>query len=310
MTETVHAEPTADAGPAEAVDTEDVVDLGADLEGPTVEPQAETPSDPTTAEQAPSSAEAAPGDQEQTPITQEQVEDLGTLSVDRLPKELQPFGQHILNLHRAKVSQLTERTRELEGQTQEQRLQALEAQGQQQQQTGTQEEADPLAELRATLPPAEQQALDTIGLVATKVADAKYGGQLTEMSTQVQQLTDVVQKLGMHIVQSAAAQAQQSVAEVRQQFPDIDQYQSQINALQTVQNPATGQNYTMAEAYQTITGKAAQISQQLTAEDAAVRRAPTTLTPTPAATVDADTDEGALTEAQLAAKIKAIGLTP
>jgi len=167
----------------------------------------------------------------------------------------------------------------------------------------TSPEEDPFAGVRARLGPEEQGALD----IMREVVKTDVGQRVETQGQQVEQLTNAVRQLAVHIVQQSAQAQNTAAQDARRQYPDIDQYQAQVSALTAVPNPATRKNYTPAEAYELLTGIAGQKSAQLQAGQKRVRRnAAGNASSTPS--VAADNGSGALSETELASKLAALGL--
>jgi hypothetical protein len=164
-------------------------------------------------------------------------------------------------------------------------------------------EEDPFAAVRARLGPDEQGALD----IMREVVKTDVGQRVETQGQQVEQLTNAVRQLAVHIVQQSTQAQNTAAQDARRQYPNIDQYQAQVNALTAVPNPATRKNYTPAEAYELLTGISGQKSAQLQAGQRKVRRnAAGNASSTPS--VAADNGSGALSETELASKLAALGL--
>jgi hypothetical protein len=81
----------------------------------------------------------------------------------------------------------------------------------------------------------------------------------------------VIKALAVHLLQNRANESNEAAQAARERYPDIDAYAAQVNALSSVQNPATQRPYTPTEAYELIRGIAAQKSADLSASDQLVR---------------------------------------
>ena len=296
MTEVVQTDSTEEEGATESTIDDGVIDLGADLEGdieaPTIDPIEESDSSP----EARAPATDATKDALRTPSTQEEVESL--------PEQMRPMARRLLADHTQKTQAAAQLTRDVASLSQQNRLQALaQQQGARGDAVNGDAEADPFAAVRARLAPEEQGALD----IMREVVRADVGQTLTTQGQQVEQLTNAVRQLAVHIVGQATNSRNSEATAAREQYPDIDQYQPQINALTPVTNPATQKNYTVTEAYELLTGISGQKSASLRATEGNVRRTAATKTSS-IPSVAADSDSGALSEAALAQKLAALGL--
>ena len=144
------------------------------------------------------------------------------------------------------------------------RLQALEARFNA---PPAQQAQDPLAALRATLTEEESRALD---LVQT-LNQHTMGSRLETYEQRQAQSENVIKALAVHLLQNRANESNEAAQAARERYPDIDAYAAQVNALSSVQNPATQRPYTPTEAYELIRGIAAQKSADLSASDQLVR---------------------------------------
>jgi hypothetical protein len=295
MTELVQTDSTEDVAADLGEDT-GAIELGADLEAPAYEapPGEETSQDP---------ASTPPGRTTEKDASERPVEipkQIGDVDVDSLPAELQPLAKQLKGSHTRGMQALAEQRRAAEAQDQqrlEERVNRLES--------PSPEESDPLTALRATLNVDEQRSLDVI----SEVSKMTVGKQVEEQTAKVDQLTEAVKRIAMHMIQGASTNASSAADQARAKYPDIDDYATQVNALVNVQNPATRQNYSLTEAYELIKGISAETSQNLQQEEETVRRAAAAST-MPPSSVAADSDQGTLSENELAAKLKSLGMTP
>lgn len=295
MTELVQTDSTEDVAADLGEDT-GAIELGADLEAPAYvappgEEPAETPADA-------SGGRTTDKDARDQPV--EIAKKIGSVNVESLPEELQPLGKQLQAAHTRGMQELAEMRREVEAQNQrrlEERVNRLEQ--------PPSEDSDPLTALRSTLNAEEQRSLDVI----SEVSKMTVGKQVEEQTAKVDQLTEAVKRIAMHLVSGVASTATSAAEQARAKYPDIDDYATQVNALSQVPNPATGQNYSLTEAYELIRGIAAQTSQNLQQEEESVRTAAAASSARPSA-VAAESDQGTLTETELAEKLKALGMSP
>jgi len=296
MTEAVQMDSSEDSGTTEETADSEVIDLGADLESPSEAPTIEgsVSSDSTSAGRA--TTAGAPD----RPASIDIDADL-----ESIPEALRPMARQLKGSYTQKSQEVAAQRRQNE--TLQQRLQMATLQNQQNDLSArvdaTSPEEDPFAAVRARLGPDEQGALD----IMREVVKTDVGQRVETQGQQVEQLTNAVRQLAVHIVQQSTQAQNTAAQDARRQYPDIDQYQAQVNALTAVPNPATRKNYTPAEAYELLTGISGQKSAQLQAGQKRVRRnAAGNASSTPS--VAADNGSGALSETELASKLAALGL--
>lgn len=296
MTEAVQMDSSEDSGTTEETADSEVIDLGADLESPSEAPTIEgsVSSDSTSAERA--TTAGAPD----RPASIDIDADL-----ESIPEALRPMARQLKGSYTQKSQEVATQRRQNE--TLQQRLQLATLQNQQNDLSArvdaSSPEEDPFAAVRARLGPDEQGALD----IMREVVKTDVGQRVETQGQQVEQLTNAVRQLAVHIVQQSTQAQNTAAQDARRQYPNIDQYQAQVNALTAVPNPATRKNYTPAEAYELLTGISGQKSAQLQAGQRKVRRnAAGNASSTPS--VAADNGSGALSETELASKLAALGL--
>jgi hypothetical protein len=296
MTEAVQMDSSEDSGTTEETADSEVIDLGADLESPSEAPTIEgsVSSDSTSVRRA--TTAGAPD----RPASIDIDADL-----ESIPEALRPMARQLKGSYTQKSQEVATQRRQNE--TLQQRLQMATLQNQQNDLSArvdaTSPEEDPFAAVRARLGPDEQGALD----IMREVVKTDVGQRVETQGQQVEQLTNAVRQLAVHIVQQSTQAQNTAAQDARRQYPNIDQYQAQVNALTAVPNPATRKNYTPAEAYELLTGISGQKSAQLQAGQKRVRRnAAGNASSTPS--VAADNGSGALSEAELASKLEALGL--
>jgi hypothetical protein len=296
MTEAVQMDSSEDSGTTEETADSEVIDLGADLESPSEAPTIEgsVSSDSTSVRRA--TTAGAPD----RPASIDIDADL-----ESIPEALRPMARQLKGSYTQKSQEVATQRRQNE--TLQQRLQLATLQNQQNDLSArvdaSSPEEDPFAAVRARLGPDEQGALD----IMREVVKTDVGQRVETQGQQVEQLTNAVRQLAVHIVQQSTQAQNTAAQDARRQYPNIDQYQAQVNALTAVPNPATRKNYTPAEAYELLTGISGQKSAQLQAGQKRVRRnAAGNASSTPS--VAADNGSGALSEAELASKLEALGL--
>jgi len=297
MTEVVQTDSPEEDGISESAADSGVIDLGADLESPSEAPPIDGLQDEAAAD-----TDRSPGED----ATQDAPRNLSTIEeMESLPEQLRPMARRLVADHTQKTQAAAQKMRENE--ELQQRLQMATLQNQQNDLSARVDaaspEEDPFAGVRARLGPEEQGALD----IMREVVKTDVGQRVETQGQQVEQLTNAVRQLAVHIVQQSAQAQNTAAQDARRQYPDIDQYQAQVSALTAVPNPATRKNYTPAEAYELLTGISGQKSAQLQAGQKRVRRnAAGNASSTPS--VAADNGSGALSETELASKLAALGL--
>jgi len=254
MTERASDSDGSEVGLSAAAD-EEVVEIGSDLDEDMShdEPaprQADNSAGPTTAPVA--------TDEPRPPAQQAPSADLDNLD----PNTATDRERHLLADYTRK-SQANAEARKANEATAA-RLQALEARLNA---PPAQQAQDPLAALRATLTEEESRALD---LVQT-LNQHTMGSRLETYEQRQAQSEDVIKALAVHLLQNRANESNEAAQAARERYPDIDAYAAQVNALSSVQNPATQRPYTPTEAYELIRGIAAQKSADLSASDQLVR---------------------------------------
>jgi hypothetical protein len=168
---------------------------------------------------------------------------------------------------------------------------------------GEQPDADPLSDIRSRLNEDESRAIDVID----QIDNARNGKFREETSQKFNQMTQIIQKLVQMNLGQLGQQAQTEVATLREQYPDIDQFKPQTDALMTVANPATGNRYTRKEAYEALKGLAAAESRKLDQQHQSARRQPTVARP---ANMTAAMDGGTISDNDLSAAIQSLGFGP
>jgi hypothetical protein len=296
MTEAVQMDSSDDSGTTEETADSEVIDLGADLESPSEAPAIESSVLPDSTATGRATTAGAPDRPASIGIDAD---------LESIPEALRPMARQLKGSYTQKSQEVATQRRENEGL--QQRLQMATLQNQQNDLSArvdaTSPEEDPFAGVRARLGPEEQGALD----IMREVVKTDVGQRVETQGQQVEQLTNAVRQLAVHIVQQSAQAQNTAAQDARRQYPDIDQYQAQVSALTAVPNPATRKNYTPAEAYELLTGIAGQKSAQLQAGQKRVRRnAAGNASSTPS--VAADNGSGALSETELASKLAALGL--
>tara|TARA_R110000751_G_scaffold145032_3_gene248720 strand:- start:63 stop:914 length:852 start_codon:yes stop_codon:yes gene_type:complete len=162
---------------------------------------------------------------------------------------------------------------------------------------------DPLEDLRRRLGD-DAPAID----VVQDIIKAVNGNKQETTSAEVAQLKSAMATMAQHFVSNQSAGLNQQVVEAREAYGDsLDSYAHQIKALINVPNPVTSQAYTVTEAYELLSGKAASKSQELQKTDRQFRSDASQRTALAGAVGAANTDGGDLSAAQLTAGLKQLG---
>jgi chromosome segregation ATPase len=166
--------------------------------------------------------------------------------------------------------------------------------------------SDPLAELKYRMGE-DAPAIDVVRDIVQAV-NADATAQQESHQTKIDQLTDVVTRLAQSVVANQTSGVNQQVHEAREVYGDaLEQYADQIKALIHVPNPATQQQYTVKEAFELVSGKAAVKSQELQTTEERVRSDASRRTALNGAVGAADTDSGELSPSQLQAGLRQLG---
>jgi hypothetical protein len=109
------------------------------------------------------------------------------------------------------------------------------------------------------LSPEQQAAVEVVNKLINKNVSP-----LTEKLTQFEQLVPVIQQFIQERQTQQQSTLQQQITEAREAYQDdVDNYAPQIKALISVVNPRTGQNFTVKEAYESVSGVRNQQSEAL-----------------------------------------------
>jgi hypothetical protein len=226
--------------------------------------------------------------------------DLDTLDPSTLPVEDQPLAKRLqadyTRKRQADAKASNERTVYLDQMEQRlnQRVDLL-AKGEQ-----SDTAKDPLMDIRSRLSEDESRAVDVID----KIDDARNGAFREETTQKFNQMTQIIQRLVQMNLGQLGRQAETEVASLREQYPDIDQFKPQTDALMAVANPATGKKYSRSEAYRVLTGLAAAESKELYKQDQGARRQPNVGRP---ANVTAAADGGGINDNELSVAMQSLG---
>ena len=278
---------TADGTTAAESADETAFDLGGDLDEDLSSPERPALAAPETASRTTEPEPHAPLD-------------LNTTEIEKLPAELQQMARELKGDHTRKTQAVAELVRQ--SQARDQSVTTREQALLDRLQSGDKSEDDPFAALRSSLTEEEARGLD----IVDQVVAAKHGKIVEEMGERLNQQQGLLQKLALAVIQQASTGANAAAATARQQYPDIDQYKDQVNALTAVRNPATGQAYTPVQAYELVTGRAQARSVDLATSDLDTRLSSARAT-TATSTAAADSGTGELNSNELSQGLKSLG---
>ena len=288
MSEALPSDSDSGTGTTSADSADESFDLGGDLDEDLSSPELPALTDSSPAPRTTESGVAAPS------------VDLETTEIDKLPPEIQSMARDLKGDYTRKRQTDAEAARSV--QAREQQITAREQALMDRATPGAMDEDDPFAGIRSTLTEDEARGLD----IVDQVVQLKHGKAVDDLRAQFDSQQKAIQTLTVAMLRQAAAGANQTAAEARQQYPDIDQYKDQINALTAVVNPATTQRYTPTEAYELGTGRAQVTSNNLASADRATRTASARST-TGTSTAAADSGIGELNSTELSQGLKSLG---
>jgi hypothetical protein len=284
------AEVEADSTGTVDTDSDAGFDLGADLDVP------------ANGQEAPETTSTS-SDEGTTDFNPSTV-DFGTADPESLPPEYQKAQEWAKGRERDLQGDYTRKTQELaEMRRNLEHLQGQAAQQQNTQATPAQQAADPLEDLRRRLGE-DAGAVD----VVSDIIKAVSGSQHEATKSELQQLREAVSVMAQSHVQSQSQGLNTQVVEAREAYgTELDSYAPQIKALISVENPATRSAYTVKEAFELASGKAAAKSQELAATERQVRSDASSRTALQGVVGADNADDGELTPAQLAAGLQKLG---
>ena len=291
MSEAIPSDSDSGTGTTSADSADESFDLGGDLDEDLSSPELPALTDSSPAPRTTESGVPAPN------------VDLETTEIDKLPPEVQPIARELKGDYTRKRQTDAEVARSVQAREQQvtAREQALMNRAVAANSTSADED-DPFAGIRSTLTEDEARGLD----IVDQVVQLKHGKAVDDLRAQFDSQQKAIQTLTVAMLRQAAAGANQTAAEARQQYPDIDQYKAQINALTAVVNPATTQRYTPTEAYELVTGRAQVASNNLALSDLGTRTASARST-TGTSTAAADSGIGELNSTELSQGLKSLG---
>ena len=190
----------------------------------------------------------------------------------------------------------------------EQRRQLQEQQGQwadrlQQMAVPQQPQIDPVQEMRNNLSEEDARGIDAV----EQIIQHRVGAQMQEMQNQVAQLQQQLSYANQYVQNQQTSYIGTQVEEARNEYGnDLDGYTEQIVATVKMNNPNTGQPYTVKEAYELHAGITAQKAAQLRESDTQARRSSKrAVRSTPE--VDASEDAGPMSDNEVLSGLANLG---
>lgn len=289
MSEAVEVgEPVAEASaPSAAPAEESSFDFGGDLTGDTSPKAESSPQGPSTTFNAKSVTNWAAQDKSKVPEQYHAV-------IDAAKNQQADYTR--------KTQDLADQRRSFEQQMQQQNQMIQALQSQINQSRSQQPQEDPYQDLRNRLGPDESSAIDVVRQIF-KTESKSIEDRLSKLDQLEQGYSNLIQQQQYSKLQSAADQLKQA----RDQYGDrLDQYASGIKGLIGANNPETGANYTISEAFELLSGEKANQAAQLRQADQNVRRASKRQASSGTSVTVAN--EGApLSDAELVAELRNLG---
>lgn len=190
----------------------------------------------------------------------------------------------------------------------EQRRQLQEQQSQwadrlQQMAVPQQPQIDPIQEMRNNLSEEDARGIDAV----EQIIQHRVGAQMQEMQNQVAQLQQQLSYANQYVQNQQTSYIGTQVEEARNEYGnDLDGYTEQIVATVRMNNPNTGQPYTVKEAYELHAGITAQKAAQLRESDTQARRSSKrAVRSTPE--VDASEDAGPMSDNEVLSGLANLG---
>ncbi len=221
------------------------------------------PSDAATAPDAPDGPSSTPESSTEPADTPDRFDLLRTRA-EELPEHLRPMAQQAQEQQRSLQRQFTtvsEQLAQLQRQQADERQQYLSAI--QQLQAPAAAGDDPFAGLRAQLGD-DAGSIDVVRQIVGLETQA-YANQLQQLQQSLDALTHNQSSLQQYFDQQQQTRQSEEVEAAKSKYPDADfsPHAEGIIALRRTVNPTTGQPYTVTEAYERLSGAAADQRAQL-----------------------------------------------
>ena len=132
-----------------------------------------------------------------------------------------------------------------------------------------QPQIDPIQEMRNNLSDEDARGIDAV----EQIIQHRVGTQMQQMQHQVAQLQQQLSHANQYVQGQQTAYIDSQVQEARGEYGgDLDNYTDQIVATVRINNPQTGQPYTVREAYELHAGITAQKAAELRSNDSQARK--------------------------------------
>ena len=132
-----------------------------------------------------------------------------------------------------------------------------------------QPQIDPIQEMRNNLSDEDARGIDAV----EQIIQHRVGTQMQQMQNQVAQLQQQLSHANQYVQGQQTAYIDSQVQEARGEYgQDLDNYTDQIVATVRINNPQTGQPYTVREAYELHAGITAQKAAELRQNDSQARK--------------------------------------
>ena len=132
-----------------------------------------------------------------------------------------------------------------------------------------QPQIDPIQEMRNNLSEEDARGIDAV----EQIIQHRVGTQMQQMQNQVAQLQQQLSHANQYVQGQQTAYIDSQVQEARGEYGgDLDNYTDQIVATVRINNPQTGQPYTVREAYELHAGITAQKAAELRQNDSQARK--------------------------------------
>jgi hypothetical protein len=190
-----------------------------------------------------------------------------TTSIDDIPEDLRSYYEPIYRLAHELEAGATKRDQDLQGQITAQKDAEAEWRNRIQELATGNGASDRVEDTLGEMTPERREGVEIVNKLIGQSL-----GPIQEQLSQVNQIAEVVQSMQQQSQSQETNRISGEVAEARGKYgASLDAYAAQITALVNVPNPVTGQPYTVTQAFELVSGKAQQSSQNMQAQDSAVR---------------------------------------
>jgi len=166
-----------------------------------------------------------------------------------------------------------------------------------------QPQIDPIQEMRNNLSEEDARGIDAV----EQIIQHRVGTQMQQMQNQVVQLQQQLSNANQYVQGQQTAYIDSQVQEARGEYgQDLDNYTDQIVATVRINNPQTGQAYTVREAYELHAGITAQKAAELRQNDSQARNTSKRAVRSTTG-VDASEDTGPISENEVLAGLSKLG---